>query len=88
MEVKAHGLVARYLATVTRGMRVEECPVDAIFPEEEVPPGQKHFLELNRQLAPNGPCSRCSDSQCPSTERRLHRYSPAGELICNPMSLP
>lgn len=36
---------------------IEECPVDAIFPEEEVPPGQEHFLELNRQLAPNGPCS-------------------------------
>lgn len=34
---------------------VEECPVDAIFPEEEVPPGQEHFLELNRQLTPQWP---------------------------------
>jgi len=34
---------------------VEECPVEAIFPEEEIPPGQEHFLELNRQLAPKWP---------------------------------
>ena len=34
---------------------IEECPVDAIFPEEEVPPGEEHFLELNRQLAPQWP---------------------------------
>jgi hypothetical protein len=26
---------------------VPECPVDAIFPEEEVPPKWEHFTELN-----------------------------------------
>jgi ferredoxin len=30
---------------------VEECPAEAIFPEEDTPRGQEHFLELNRQLA-------------------------------------
>jgi ferredoxin len=30
---------------------VAECPVDAIFPEDEVPENQRHFIELNRTLA-------------------------------------
>ena len=30
---------------------VAECPVDAIFPEDEVPEPQKHFIELNAKLA-------------------------------------
>ncbi len=30
---------------------IEECPAEAIFPQEDVPPQQKHFLELNRQLS-------------------------------------
>ena len=34
---------------------VEECPAEAIFPEEEIPTGQEHFLELNRQLARKWP---------------------------------
>ena len=34
---------------------VEECPAEAIFPEEELPNGQEHFLELNRQLAAKWP---------------------------------
>ena len=28
-----------------------ECPVDAIFPEDEIPPGQEEFLDLNAELA-------------------------------------
>ena len=30
---------------------VAECPVDAIFPEDEVPDSQRHFIELNAELA-------------------------------------
>jgi ferredoxin len=30
---------------------VAECPVEAIFPEDEVPVDQKHFIELNAVLA-------------------------------------
>ncbi|MFN8769717.1 MAG: ferredoxin FdxA [Neisseriaceae bacterium] len=30
---------------------VAECPVEAIFPEDEVPDDQKHFIELNRILS-------------------------------------
>jgi len=28
-----------------------ECPIDAIFEEDDLPPGQEHFLELNAELA-------------------------------------
>ena len=30
---------------------VAECPVEAIFPEDEVPEAQKHFIQLNADLA-------------------------------------
>ncbi len=32
-----------------------ECPVTAIFSEEEIPAGQEKFLELNRELTENWP---------------------------------
>ena len=32
-----------------------ECPVDAIFSEDEVPAGQEHFLEINERLAQQWP---------------------------------
>ena len=28
-----------------------ECPVDAIFPDDEIPEGQEEFLRLNAELA-------------------------------------
>ncbi|MDX1570826.1 MAG: ferredoxin family protein [Xanthomonadales bacterium] len=28
-----------------------ECPVEAIYPEEDLPADQAHFLELNRELS-------------------------------------
>lgn len=30
---------------------VPECPVDAIYPEEDVPPDQQHYTALNAELA-------------------------------------
>lgn len=32
-----------------------ECPVNAIYAEDEVPEAQKHFIELNASLALNWP---------------------------------
>lgn len=32
-----------------------ECPVNAIYAEEDVPEGQKHFLELNEELSRDWP---------------------------------
>jgi ferredoxin len=34
---------------------VAECPVDAIFPEDDVPAGQEKFLAINAELAPLWP---------------------------------
>ncbi|MEJ2589795.1 MAG: ferredoxin family protein [Candidatus Thiodiazotropha sp.] len=34
---------------------VPECPVDAIFPEDDLPSGQAHFLALNAELAREWP---------------------------------
>ena len=30
---------------------VPECPVDAIFAEDEIPEGQEHFLKINAELS-------------------------------------
>jgi len=32
-----------------------ECPAEAIFPEDDLPEDQGHFLELNEELAKNWP---------------------------------
>lgn len=32
---------------------VAECPVSAIYAEDEVPPGQEDYIEINAQLAKN-----------------------------------
>lgn len=32
-----------------------ECPAEAIFSEEDIPRGQEHFLELNKELSANWP---------------------------------
>ena len=32
-----------------------ECPANAIFPEDDVPAGQEHFIALNRELAAGWP---------------------------------
>ncbi|MEM1412540.1 MAG: ferredoxin FdxA [Pseudomonadota bacterium] len=32
-----------------------ECPAEAIYPEDDLPAGQEHFLELNAELAQEWP---------------------------------
>ena len=34
---------------------VSECPVEAIFADDDVPKGQEHFIQLNAELAPRWP---------------------------------
>ncbi len=34
---------------------IAECPVDAIFPEQDVPAGQEGFVAINAELAPLWP---------------------------------
>ncbi len=28
-----------------------ECPIEAIYPEDDLPPGQEDFIEINKELA-------------------------------------
>lgn len=37
------------------GLCVPECPVEAIFSEDEVPSGQEEFIDLNARLAEDWP---------------------------------
>lgn len=34
---------------------IPECPVNAIYAEEDVPEGQRHFIELNAELSQEWP---------------------------------
>lgn len=34
---------------------IPECPVEAIYPEEDVPDNQQHFIEINERLSQNWP---------------------------------
>lgn len=34
---------------------IPECPVEAIYAEEDVPKGQEHFIALNAELTPKWP---------------------------------
>ena len=51
------------------GLCEPECPIDAIFSEDEIPEGQRVFLELNRDLSYIW--SRASDdkSRLPDAEK-------------------
>ena len=47
---------------------VPECPVDAIFAEEDVPAYQQHFIKLNAELAPNWPTITKTRAPLPEAE--------------------
>jgi len=46
-------------------MCVPECPVNAIVGEHEVPPDQRHFVGINRQIAQEGRWPRASRRKPP-----------------------
>jgi len=48
---------------------VPECPVDAIYPEDELPPDQEQFLELNAQLAEEWPVIEEKKDPLPDAEQ-------------------
>ncbi|HVV68258.1 MAG TPA: ferredoxin FdxA [Gammaproteobacteria bacterium] len=51
----AHFLVIDPDECIDCNLCVPECPVDAIFAEDDVPESQKHFIELNAELAKKWP---------------------------------
>ena len=51
-----------------------ECPVDAIFSEDEVPEGQEDFLEINAELAEVWP--NITEKQAPPEDEAQWREVP------------
>ena len=47
---------------------IPECPVNAIYAEEDVPPEQKQFLELNAELAKQWPTITDKKDALPDAE--------------------
>jgi len=59
---------------------VPECPVEAIFHEDNVPEEWKPFIELNAEMAPQCPvitekaaAPLCNDARSAAKSRRWHR---------------
>jgi len=50
------------------GACVDECPVTAIFPEEDLPEKWKHFLELNAKYTPDWPVIDATKDPLPTAE--------------------
>ncbi len=50
------------------GVCVDECPVTAIFPEEEVPEKWKEYIEINARLAAEWPSIETSKDPLPEAE--------------------
>ncbi len=46
-----------------------ECPIGAIFADDDVPPGQENFLELNAQLSQQWPVINVSKESLPDADK-------------------
>lgn len=52
------------------GACVPECPVQAIFPEEELPEGQEHWTQINADKSPELPVITESEDALPGAQER------------------
>lgn len=60
---------------------VAECPVNAIFAEEDVPADQQHFIALNAELAPDWPTISKTRGPLPDAEEWKDKTGKLGELL-------
>lgn len=58
------------------GVCVPECPVEAIFADDDLPPGQRHFLALNASIAASGKWSVISVQKAPLPEHERYKAVP------------
>ena len=67
----------------TCGVCVPECPVDAIFAEEDIPSGQEHMAELNAELShlPDWKPITKRKGSLPDAEEWRDRTGKLGELL-------
>ncbi len=61
-----------------------ECPVDAIFEEDEVPSKWKHYVEINAQYAPKFPGITAKKAQLPTAEEFRGKSDKGGLLVLEP----
>ena len=57
---------------------IPECPVNAIYAEEDLPADQRHFTAINRDLAPQWPVISKSREPLPDAEQwkdRANKYA-------------
>lgn len=59
---------------------VPECPVDAIYPDDEVPSGQEHYLEINARLAQQWPVINRREAPPPDADRWADAQDKEAEL--------
>ena len=67
-------------ACIDCGVCIPECPVEAIFADDDLPEDQKHFLEINAQLVASGLWPSITSQKAPlpsheeykSVKQKLH----------------
>jgi len=59
---------------------VAQCPVEAIFAEEDVPPEEREFIALNRELAAGWPVIAERKPAPPDADEWAGRQNKRGEL--------
>ncbi|MCC6487306.1 MAG: ferredoxin family protein [Candidatus Hydrogenedentes bacterium] len=62
------------------GACVDECPVHAIYPEEDLPEKWQHFIALNKELASQWPVINETQAPLPTAEEAKAVESKLGEL--------
>jgi ferredoxin len=68
------------------GVCVDECPVNAIFSEDEVPADMKHYIELNAKFAKDWPSIEEGKDPLDSAEEYKDKKGKGDELSPNAAS--
>ncbi|NUM54793.1 MAG: ferredoxin family protein [Candidatus Hydrogenedentes bacterium] len=68
------------------GACVDECPVHAIYPEEDLPDKWSNWVELNKELAADWPVINETGEALPTAEEYKEKEGKIGELDRSPAS--
>lgn len=68
------------------GACVDECPVHAIYPEEDLPEKWQNWIELNKELAADWPVINETGESLPTAEEYKDKEDKIDELDRNPAS--
>lgn len=66
------------------GACVDECPVHAIYPEEDLPEKWAHYIELNKELAAEWPVINETHDPLPTAEEAKDVENKLDDLIREP----